>query len=207
MLVYVLKNALKLLHPFMPFVTEEVFLCLSDEPTIMRSPFPVYDEALTFEREQQIMEGVKDMIRGIRNARAELGVAPKVKAQLLIKAEDTSWIDETTEYFKKLAFAQEVVLLKPEEEVPNAISYVNPLGEAFMPLAQIIDVQSEIKRLAEEAKRLEGEIKRASGKLQNQNFVSKAPEKVVEEERQKLQKYQDMKQKVEERMAQMEKLA
>ena len=206
-LVYVLKNALKLLHPFMPFVTEEVFLCLSDEPTIMRSSFPAYDEALTFEREQQIMEGVKDMIRGIRNARAELGVAPKVKAQLLIKAEDTSWIDETTEYFKKLAFAQEVVLLKPEEEVPNAISYVNPLGEAFMPLAQIIDVQSEIKRLAEEAKRLEGEIKRASGKLQNQNFVSKAPEKVVEEERQKLQKYQDMKQKVEERMIQMEKLA
>lgn len=201
-LVHVLKNTLKLLHPFMPFITEEIYTSLPGaEETIMLGPWP---EA-SFEagaEQAEMMNGVMDLIRSIRNVRAEMDVPPSVKVKITILTKHGGAIEACTEYLKKLAYASEVQIVADKEHIPaNSVSAVCAVGEAFMPLAELIDVEKEIARLTKEAEKNEGEIKRAQGKLANKGFTEKAPAKVVEEERAKLDTYLEMRDKLKERLA------
>ena len=148
-----------------------------------------------------------EAVRSIRNARAELNVPPSKKAAVIIRTEKADVVKATEEYFKKLASAESVTIIAPSAPEPeNASSNVVALGEVFLPLGQLVDKEKELERLSKERKHLEGEIARAKGKLSNEKFTSKAPEKVVAEERQKLAKYQDMLEKVLARIAATEKL-
>ncbi len=204
-LVYVLKNTLKLLHPFMPFITEEIYTSLpgADE-TIMLSAWP----AVEYEggkAQAEMMDGVMDMIRSIRNVRAEMNVPPSVHVKLTIVSKHADAIEACREYLKKLAYASEVEVVGDKSRIPqNSVSAVCAVGEAFMPLAELIDVQKEIERLKKEADKNEGEIKRAQGKLNNKGFTEKAPAHVVEEERAKLNIYLEMRSKLGERLAFLE---
>ncbi len=207
-LKYVLECALKLLHPFMPFITEEIFVeMLHGGETIMTAQWPRSNPAYAFQKEEEDVAEMMEAVRSIRNARAELNVPPSKKAAVIIRTEKADVVKATEEYFKKLASAESVTIIAPSAPEPeNASSNVVALGEVFLPLGQLVDKEKELERLSKERKHLEGEIARAKGKLSNEKFTSKAPEKVVAEERQKLAKYQDMLEKVLARIAATEKL-
>ena len=204
-LVYVLENTLKLLHPFMPFITEEIYTNLpgADE-TIMLGPWP----SVAYEGEKEkadMMNGVMDMIRSIRNVRAEMNVPPSVKAKINVLTKYPDAIRECSEYLKRLAYASDVEIVESKEDIPrDSVSAVCAVGEAFMPLAELIDVEKELARLTKEAEKNETEIRRAEGKLANKGFTEKAPAKVVEEERAKLATYLEMRTKLSERIAFLE---
>ena len=204
----VLINALKLLHPFMPFITEEIYTeLLKESESIMISDYPVYDEKLAFAKEEGYMNSVMNLIRSVRNQRTEMNVPPSKKAQLIIRTDKTEEITSCEAYIKKLAYASGVTVISPcEEEPKNAVSCVCDIGEAYMPLGELIDTAKERERLLKEKENLLGEIKRANGKLSNEKFVSKAPEAVVNEERNKLNKYTDMLNKVENRIESLKEL-
>ncbi len=199
-LVYVLQNTLKLLHPFMPFITEEIYTNLPGaEETIMLSAWP---EIAFVSDKGQMMNGVMDIIRAVRNVRAEMNVPPSVKVKLTVLTKEKEAVAACTEYIKRLAFANEVEVIADKAMIPqDSVSAVCALGEAYMPLAELIDVEKEIARLSKEAAYNDGEIARAQGKLSNKGFTDKAPAKVVEEERNKLNQYLEMKEKLAERIA------
>ncbi|MEI6100923.1 MAG: valine--tRNA ligase [Eubacteriales bacterium] len=203
-LVLVLKNTLQLLHPFMPFVTEEIYCNLpSTGETIMMSDWPKTQE-LAYEKEAQAMQDVMELIRSIRNIRTEMNVPPSHKAKLTVLSAQAYEIELCREYIKRLAYASDVNIIRDKSEVPaNSVSVVCAIGEAYMPLAELIDIESEVARLKKESENLQGEIKRAQGKLGNPGFVGKAPASVIEEEKGKLAKYEGMLQKVEERIAEL----
>ncbi len=190
-LQHVLETLLKLLHPFMPFLTEEVyhFLPGREEESCMLSAWPEYDESLFFEQEDRQMQGVMDIIRAVRNLRADLKVQPGHRARLLLRAqpgwEETLRGAET--HFLRLASASEVEYLN-EGNAPEGklVSAVTGAAELFIPLGELVDLDKEIKRLQKEYDNLTGEIARAQGKLANPGFLSKAPEALVNQERQKL---------------------
>ena len=193
-LVYVLSNTLKLLHPFMPFITEEIWQALPHEgESIMISSFPVYDPKLSDPEASAEMEMIMDAIKGIRNIRNEMNVPPSKKAALYIITEHADTFGKGEAFFKKLASASEVSIAADGGAAPeNTVSVVVPGAEILLPLDELVDKKKELERLEKEKKRLEGEIKRVEGKLGNAGFVSKAPQKVVEEERLKGEKYREM---------------
>ncbi len=201
-LVYVLRNTLKLLHPFMPFITEEIYTSLPDaQETIMLGPWPQvkYDSGNT---QAEMMNGVMDMIRSIRNVRAEMNVPPSVKVKLTILTKHQDAVEACVEYLKKLAYASEVEIVTGKARIPeNSVSAVCAVGEAFMPLAELIDIEKEIARLEKEDEKNNKEIERAESKLSNKGFTDKAPAKVVEEERAKLDTYLEMRAKLSERIS------
>ncbi len=193
-LLKVLKDVLKLLHPFMPFITEEIYSSFDfgDEMVIV-SEWPKFDEGLVFAKEENEIEEVKDAVKQIRNLKAEAGSPFKKTSAILITedAELKSTFERAGKYFMLLSNTTDFkVVEKAEEREYLSIALGN--GIINIPLEEIIDRDKEIERLKGEIKRLEGEIKRASGKLNNESFVSKAPEKVVNEEREKLAKYEEM---------------
>jgi len=200
-LVHVLKNTLKLLHPFMPFVTEEIYTSLpGTAETIMLSEWPAA-QALSYEKEAQAMQEVMELIRAVRNIRTEMNVAPSHKANITVLTGRGDAVGMCTEYIKKLAYASQVKIIREQSEVPeNSVSVVCATGEAFLPLSELIDIGKETERLQKESEKLGGEIKRAESKLSNPGFVDKAPEKVVADEREKLEKYREMLSKVEDRI-------
>lgn len=209
-LTYVLSNTLKLLHPFMPFITEEIWQYLPHEgDSIMISPWPEYRQEMEDEEAEEQMEAIMNAIRGIRNIRAEMEVRPSQKAQVFIlplqgyrAAFETGKI-----YFEKLAYASKVLVKDREQDIPhNSVSVVTEKAQIFMPLEDLVDFQKEMERLRKEKATLDKEIARANGKLENENFVKKAPAKVVEEERQKLQKYSEMRDKVMDRIDDLSKM-
>ena len=206
-LVYVLKNTLKLLHPFMPFITEDIYTSLPDaDETIMLGPWPEirYESGSA---QAEMMNGVMDLIRSIRNVRAEMNVPPSVKVKLTVLTKHKAAIEACAEYLKKLAYASDVEIIEDKERIPeNSVSAVCAVGEAFMPLAELIDVAKEIERLKKEAEKNSKEIGRAEGKLNNKGFTDKAPAKVVEEERAKLETYLEMRTKLKERISFLEGL-
>lgn len=209
-LVMVLKNTLKLLHPFMPFITEEIFTHLpGEEESIMISSWSEFREDLVYTKEEEEMELVMSVIRSIRNARAEMNVVPSRKAKVIMIAanpEVAAVLDKSQVYFEKLASASEVVVKTEKEGIPeNAVSAVVDQVEVFIPLEDLIDREKEIERLQKEKENLERELKRVNGKLANEGFTSKAPAQVVEKEREKQKKYQEMMDKVLERLAFYEK--
>lgn len=157
----VLINALKLLHPFMPFITEEIYTeLLKESESIMISDYPVYDEKLAFAKEEGYMNSVMNLIRSVRNQRTEMNVPPSKKAQLIIRTDKTEEITSCEAYIKKLAYASNVTVISPcEEEPKNAVSCVCDIGEAYMPLGELIDTAKERERLLKEKENLLGEIK------------------------------------------------
>lgn len=190
---HVLADTLKLLHPFMPFITEEIFNSLpATEGSIMISDWP--QPIAEYTLEQKAMNNVMEMIRGIRNVRSEMNVPASKKAAINILAADDAKADYEmcAKYIERLAFGSGVTFISDKAEVPeNAVSVVGVGAEAFMPLGELIDIEKEIARLNGEAEKLQGEIKRAEGKLSNKSFVDKAPEKVVQAERDKLAEYKE----------------
>ena len=193
----VLIDALKLLHPYMPFITEEIFTSLqSEEDSIMISSWPKYSEERNFAKDEADIELVKEAVRGIRNVRTGMNVSPGRKATIYVVSSDNN-IRETFEsgelFVKSLAYASEVIVKDDMDGISDdAVSVVIPGANIYMPFAELVDIAQEIERLGKEKTRLEGEIKRASGMLANERFISKAPKEKVDEEKQKLVKYEQM---------------
>ena len=209
-LTYVLSNSLKLLHPFMPFITEEIWQHLPHEgDSIMISPWPEYNENEVDAEAEDQMEAIMNAIRSIRNVRAEMEVHPSQKAQVIIVPSQgyKDVFEEAKIYFERLAYASKLVLKNSEADIPeNSVSAVTDKAQIFMPLEDLVDFDKEMARLNKEKETLKKEIARAEGKLANENFVKKAPPAVVEEERQKLKKYLDMMDKVNDRIEALNKL-
>ena len=200
----VLETGLKLLHPVMPFITEEIFTHLSTEvESITISEWPTYEEELKDEKSEKDMEFVMEAIKSLRNLRAEMNVPPSRKAKVMAyaSAEAKDAFINGAAYLEKLASASEVTFLDNKENLDkNLVSVVVKGGELFLPLLDLVDREKELERLDKEKKKLEGEIKRVEGKLSNERFVSKAPEAVVNEERAKGEKYKEMLEAVLERI-------
>ena len=207
-LTYVLSNTMKLLHPFMPFITEEIWQHLPHEgESIVISSYPVYDEALVFDEDEKAMELIMEAISAVRNRRAEMNVPPSKKAKAIIVTDKTDVFGNGAVFFEKLASASEVEVKTDKSGIsPNAVNVVVPSAEIFLPLDELVDKDKELQRLNDEKKKLEGEIKRVEGKLSNQGFVAKAPQKVVDEEKAKGEKYKEMLAKVLESIKAMEEL-
>ena len=206
----VLTIVLKLLHPYMPFITEEIFCSMQDEEeSIMVSDWPVFKEELDFKAEENEVETIKTAVRNIRNLRADMNVPPSRKATVYVvseKEEVRAVFENSRGFFATLGYASEVIVQADKTGIADdAVSTVIPDAVIYIPFAELVDVEKEIVRLEKEAKRLAGEIKRATGMLNNEKFTSKAPAAKVEEERQKLEKYTAMAAQVEERLSQLKK--
>ncbi|MBQ7036180.1 MAG: valine--tRNA ligase [Clostridia bacterium] len=197
-LCYVLAGVLKLLHPFMPFVTDEIYTALpTGDESIMISQWPTYNEELSFPKEEAEIEIICDAIRGIRNARAEMQIPPSKRATLYAVTDRQELFTKSEEFFKKLAGASEVIVkAEKDADCEKALTVVVEGAMLFMPTDQLIDKEKEIARLMKEKENLESEIRRTSGKLSNPGFVAKAPAKLVEEEKAKQAKYEEMLEKV-----------
>lgn len=209
-LLYVLKNILKLLHPFMPFITEEIWQYLpGNEEALIVSSWPKYKEELNFEKSERAIEFIKSGIKGIRNARAEMNIIPSKKSkQIFVTADEEikQIISYGKRFFINLAAAEEIEIRDNKEGIgEDNVSVVLDKCEVYLPLKELIDFEKEIERLEKEKERLEGEIKRAAGKLSNEGFIKKAPEKLVLEEKEKKMKYEEMLEKVAERLENLKK--
>ena len=209
-LCYVLTGMLKLLHPYMPFITEEVYGYLPGaEGMLITAKWPEVCEALDFPEEARQMEGVMDVIRTIRNLRAEMNVAPGRRARLILKPH-AGWADSLKAaegYFCRLAGASQVELLDMGDSNPEkSASAVTEACELYIPLGELVDVEKELARLAKDLKNVEGEIARANGKLNNQGFVAKAPANLIQQEREKLVTNTQLLEKLKARIAEMESL-
>ena len=206
----VLGNALKLLHPYMPFVTEEIFTNLQeDEESIMISAWPEFTEEWNFAEDERAVDTIKDAVRGIRNLRAEMNVPNSKKATVYVVSEKEdvrSIFEDAKVFFATLGFASEVIVQTDKTGIADdAVSAVIHDAVVYMPFAELVDIEKEVERLKKEQKRLEGEIKRCNGMLNNPNFVGKAPEAKIAEEKEKLAKYTGMLATVEERLGQLAK--
>ena len=206
----VLTISLKLLHPYMPFITEEIFCSLQDEEeSIMVSEWPVFEEEFDFKAEENEVEMIKNAVRNIRNLRADMNVPPSKKASVYVvseKEEVRRVFEDSKVFFATLGYASELHVQADKAGIAeDAVSTVIPDAVIYMPFAELVDVEKEIARLEKEAGRLEGEIKRAKGMLSNERFVSKAPEAKVEAEKEKLEKYTAMAAQVAERLSQLKK--
>ncbi len=223
----VLTDALKLLHPYMPFITEEIFCNLQDteekeigEESIVISKWPEYREDRHFAKEEKDIEIIKEAVRGIRNVRSEMNVAPGKKTAVVVASAREDIIDTFTEgklFFASLAGANEVTMLhrvesqaeagdtaapagREAEIAKDAVSVVIPGATLYIPLADLVDIAQEIQRLEKEQKRLEGELARVNGMLSNERFLSRAPEAKIVQEREKLAKYTQMMEQVTQRL-------
>ena len=208
----VLTDALKLLHPYMPFITEEIYCTLQEmeekhSESIMISRWPEYLEERSFPKEEKAIEIIKEAVRGIRNVRSEMNVAPGRKASVHVVSQDKEILDTFEEgklFFASLASASEVVLQMDKAGIdPDAVSVVIPGATLYIPFADLVDIAQELQRLEKEQKRLEGELARVNGMLSNERFLSKAPEAKIAEEKEKLAKYTKMKEQVDARLEQL----
>ena len=205
----VLINSLKLLHPYMPFITEEIFCNLSDEESIMISKWPEYKEEWNFAKEEKAVETIKEAVRGIRNSRTGMNVPPSRKAKVFVVSDDEQVRDifeEGKVFFTTLAYASEVVIQSDKSGIDeDAVAVLIPNATVYMPFSDLVDIDKEIERLKNEEKKLEGELKRVNGMLSNEKFISKAPEAKINEEKEKLSKYTIMMEQVKERLKTLQK--
>ncbi len=205
-LLLVLKNSMKLLHPFMPFITEEIFLQLSDEDTIMLSDWPKVNESYRFAAESAKMEAAMELIRSVRNIRAEMKVPPaqRIAATILVDGENEAAFRELAGYFARLAGIENAVITTERfEPEKNDVHIVCQGAEAIIPMSSLVDIDKEKARIQKEIERLNGDIQRYSSKLNNAGFLAKAPQNVVDEERKKLDSATDMLAKLTERLSQL----
>ncbi len=206
----VLSSALKMLHPFMPFITEEIYCTLNpEEESIMIASWPEYREDWNFAKEEAEVEMMKEAVRGIRAVRTQLNVPPSKKASVYVVSAEAG-IRETFSrsrvFFATLAHAGEVHIQEDKTGIgEDAVSAVIPGASIYIPFAELVDLEKELERLSKEQQRLRKEIARSNGMLNNEKFVSKAPAAKVQEERDKLENYANMLKQVEERLAQLRK--
>ena len=204
-LLYVLRNILKILHPFMPFITEEIWQHLpsNHEPLILAT-WPLYNDNLTFQDSVASIEYIKVAIKAIRNARAETNIVPSRKSKQIFVTKDErikDYILKGKRYFMNLASADDIEILEDKTSLgKDNISVILDKCEVFLPLKDLIDFEKELERIEKEKEKLEGEIKRVKSKLTNEGFISKAPEKIILEEKEKEKKNEDMLEKVLERL-------
>ena len=199
----VLQDSLKLLHPVMPFITEEIYTKLyNDDETIMTAEWPKFEEKYAFQKEEQEIEKLKDVIIGIRNIRNNMNVHPSRKSKLIVVTENyKDLINESESILNKLGFAESIELKNNKDGIPsNAVSVVTDGVEVFMPFEDLVDLEAEKERLQNEKTKLESEVARATKMLSNPGFVNKAPEAKINEEKAKLAKYQEMLDSVNERL-------
>jgi valyl-tRNA synthetase len=211
-LVRTLKDLLKMLHPFMPFITEEIWSYLpkegNKEEFLMKESWPCFDKALEFAEETRRIEATMEAIKSIRNIRAEAEAAParKLRAYIFAAGGSMDYMKAGEAHIKNLAGITEITYLNDKSGLPEEVmSAVTSEAEIFIPLDDLLDYRAEFERLTKEKERLLGETARIGGKLANEGFVSKAPEKVINDEREKLAKYREMLEKVTERLALIEK--
>ena len=190
----VLKDALKLLHPIMPYITEKIYMSLyHDDESIMIAKWPQYQEKWNFMQEETIVEELKEIIIGIRNLRATMNVPANKKAKLMFVTEKQDVIENCKNFLLKMGYGSEIVVQKDQTGIPqNAMTVVAKDIQVFIPFEELVDIAAEKIRLEEEKKRLEAEVERANKMLSNPGFINKAPEQKVQEEKQKLEKYQEM---------------
>ena len=205
-----LIDALKLLHPYMPFITEEIFGNIqSEEESIMVSSWPVYREDRNFEKEERQIGLIKEAVRQIRNVRTGMNVPPSKKAHVFVVSTDpeaAAAFEEGKLFFSSLAGASDVTVQENRDGIAeDAVSVVIPNAVLYIPFTELVDLSQEIERLKKEEKRLEGELARVNGMLGNEKFLSRAPEKKIAEEKAKLEKYTQMMEQVKERLGQLEK--
>ena len=205
----VLGNALKLLHPYMPFITEEIYCTLHpEEESIMISSWPVFKEEWNFAEEEEAVEIIKEAVRSIRNVRTGMNVPPSRKAKVFVTSEDEKIrkiFEEGEVFFAPLAHASQVIVQKDKTGIDeDAVSAVTSKAVIYMPFAELVDVEKEIERLKKEEERLTKELARVNGMLSNERFISKAPKAKVDEERAKLERYTSMMEQVKERLAQLQ---
>ena len=206
----VLIDALKLLHPYMPFITEEIFCNIQDEEeSIMISSWPVYTEDNNYSEDENAIETIKTAVRNIRNVRAEMNVAPSRKALVYVVSEDEgirSIFENGKVFFATLGYASDVKVQADKTDIPeDAVSTVIAGAVIYIPFAELVDIDKEIERLKKEEDKLHKEIARCNGMLNNEKFTSKAPQAKVDEEKAKLEKYSNMLAQVEERLATLSK--
>ncbi len=204
----VLINSLKLLHPYMPFITEEIFCNLQDEEaSIMVSAWPEYKTEWNFEQEEYAVETIKEAVRAIRNVRTSMNVAPSKKAKVYVVSENQKLLqifEHSKVFFATLGYASEVFLQSDKQGIADdAVSVVIPEASIYIPFAELVDIAKEIERLQKEEERLTKELSRVTGMLSNEKFVSKAPEAKINEEKAKLEKYTQMMEQVKARLAQL----
>ena len=204
----VLINSLKLLHPYMPFITEEIFCNLQDEEaSIMVSAWPEYKAEWNFEQEEYAVETIKEAVRAIRNVRTSMNVAPSKKAKVYVVSENQKLLqifEHSKVFFATLGYASEVFLQSDKQGIADdAVSVVIPEASIYIPFAELVDIAKEIERLQKEEERLTKELARVTGMLSNEKFVSKAPEAKINEEKAKLEKYTQMMEQVKARLEQL----
>ncbi|MBR2191312.1 MAG: valine--tRNA ligase [Eubacterium sp.] len=197
----VLINSLKLLHPYMPFITEEIFCNLQDkEESIMISDWPEFSDEYDFAEEEEAVETIKETVRAIRNVRSEMNVPPSKKATVFVVSEDANIRDifkKGEVFFATLGYASEVIIQEDKTGIDDsAVSVVIPNANIYIPFAELVDIDKEIERLEKEVERLDKELARVNGMLSNENFVSIAPEAKINEEKEKKAKYEQMKEQV-----------
>ena len=204
----VLINSLKLLHPYMPFITEEIFCNLQDEEaSIMVSAWSEYKTEWNFEQEEYAVETIKEAVRAIRNVRTSMNVAPSKKAKVYVVSENQKLLqifEHSKVFFATLGYASEVFLQSDKQGIADdAVSVVIPEASIYIPFAELVDIAKEIERLQKEEERLTKELARVTVMLSNEKFVSKAPEAKINEEKAKLEKYTQMMEQVKARLAQL----
>ncbi|MCR5209483.1 MAG: valine--tRNA ligase [Lachnospiraceae bacterium] len=206
----VLITAMKLLHPYMPFITEEIFCNIQDEEeSIMVSEWPVYSSEFDFVKEESEIETIKEAVRGIRNVRTEMNVPPSRKAQIFVVTADKDAAESFAEngyFLKNLAYASEVKIQADRTGIAeDAVAVMLAHAAIYMPFSDLVDIEKELERLKKEEKRLEGELKRSNAMLNNEKFLSKAPEEKIAEEKEKLAKYEKMMEQVKNQIAGLSK--
>ena len=196
-LCFVLENALKLLHPFIPFVTEEIYANLpTTSGSIMISEFPRYNYRASYKKEAKAFEGIMEMIKAVRAMKKDADCPPSKKVELFVVTENKRLVQANKDCILKLSGGSELTLIDNASEVTGkTVSAVTEIAQIYVPLGELVDIEKEKARLQAEIERIDGEIARAEGKLSNEKFVSKAPQKLVDAEREKVKKYQDMKAK------------
>ena len=201
-LCFVLENALKLLHPFIPFVTEEIYQNLPNvKGSIMLSEFPRYNYRLSYKKEAKAFEGVMEIIKAVRAMKKDADCPPSKKVELFVVTENKRLIQLNKDCILKLSGGSELTIVNSASEVDGkTVSSVTEIAQIYVPLGELVDIEKEKARLTAEIERIDGEIARAEGKLNNQNFVAKAPQKLVDAEKEKVAKYQNMKAKCQEQL-------
>ena len=205
----VLINSLKMLHPFMPFITEEIFCTLQDEEeSIMISSWPAYTEEWNFAADEKAIETIKEAVRAIRTVRTSMNVPPSRRAKVFVVSDSDEIrgvFEKGKVFFATLAFASEVTVQADKEGIADdAVSAVIPGANIYIPFADLVDIEKEIERLKKEEAKLSKELARSKGMLSNEKFISKAPAAKIEEEKAKYEKYQQMMAQVQERLAHLQ---
>ena len=201
----VLTNALKLLHPYMPFITEEIYRNLTGEESIMISAWPEFKEEWSFQKEEAEVELIKEAVRSIRNVRSSMNVPPSKKAHVIVvseKPEVRGVFEGSKAFFGTLSYASQVTVQEDKSGIgEDAVSALIPDAAVYMPFAELVDLEKEIERLKKEEERLTKELARVNGMLSNEKFISKAPQSKIDEEKEKLEKYTQMMNQVKEHLS------